>query len=213
MRPFILADNQDITREGIWALLKQANITDVVSWATSRKELLEELRKYPSAVVVLDYTLFDFSDVNEIINIKGGHSKSSWLLFSDELGETFIRQVLFSQQPFNIVMKNNSKQDIITALRNTAKDEEYLCELAKQVSKSEVPLAMKDVLTPSEKDVLHEIALGKTTKEIAYEKNLSFHTVNAHRKNIFRKLEVNNVHEAIRYALRAGIINVVEYVI
>lgn len=67
------------------------------------------------------------------------------------------------------------------------------------------------VLTASEKVVLHEIALGKTTKEIAYEKNLSFHTVNTHRKNIFRKLEINNMHEAIKYAIRAGIIDVAEY--
>jgi DNA-binding CsgD family transcriptional regulator len=60
---------------------------------------------------------------------------------------------------------------------------------------------------------LHEIALGKTTKEIAYEQNLSFHTINTHRKNIFRKLEVNNVHEAIKYALHAGIIDASEYYI
>ncbi|MDR1865658.1 MAG: response regulator transcription factor [Bacteroidales bacterium] len=213
MRPFILADNQDITREGVWALLKQLNITDMSSWAASRNELLAGLKKYPNAVVVLDYTLFDFSDVNEIINIKGGHSKSSWLLFSDELGEQFLRQVLFSAQTFNIVMKTNSRQDILTALEYTCNDREYLCEPAKQIYKSDVPLSIPDLLTPSEKEVLYHIALGKTTKEIAYDKNLSFHTVNAHRKNIFRKLEVNNVHEAIKYALRAGIINVAEYCI
>ena len=68
-------------------------------------------------------------------------------------------------------------------------------------------------LTTSEKVILHEIALGKTTKEIAYEKNLSFHTVNSHRKNIFRKLEINNVHDAVKYAIRAGIFDVAEYYI
>ncbi|MDR1673288.1 MAG: response regulator transcription factor [Bacteroidales bacterium] len=214
MRPFILADNQDITREGVWSLLQQAHLADVVTWATSRKELLNELKRYPDAVVVLDYTLFDFSDVNEIVNIKGGHSRSSWLLFSDELGEQFLRQVLFSPQTFNIVMKHNSRQDIFVALENTSQDKEYLCELAKQVAQSNIPvMAVPDLLTVSEKEVLYQIALGKTTKEIAYDKNLSFHTVNAHRKNIFRKLEVNNVHEAIKYALRAGIINVAEYCI
>jgi DNA-binding NarL/FixJ family response regulator len=72
---------------------------------------------------------------------------------------------------------------------------------------------MCDKLTTSERLVLHEIARGKTTKEIAFEQNLSFHTINTHRKNIFRKLEVNNVHEAIKYALRAGIIDSSEYYI
>ncbi|MDR1667992.1 MAG: response regulator transcription factor [Bacteroidales bacterium] len=212
-RPFILADNQDITREGLLALLHQIQVDETVVWVTSRDELLGALKKYPNAVVVLDYTLFDFSAVNEIINIKGGHSRSSWLLFSDELGELFLRQVLFSGQSFNIVMKSNSRHDILMALKSTVNDEEYFCELARQVYKSDIPMSVPDLLTPTEKIVLHQIALGKTTKEIAYEKNLSFHTVNAHRKNIFRKLEVNNVHEAIKYALRAGIINVAEYCI
>jgi DNA-binding CsgD family transcriptional regulator len=61
--------------------------------------------------------------------------------------------------------------------------------------------------------ILKEIALGKTTKEIAAERNLSFHTVNSHRKNIFRKLNVNNAHEATKYAMKAGIVDLVEYYI
>ena len=43
--------------------------------------------------------------------------------------------------------------------------------------------------------------------------NLSFHTINSHRKNIFRKLGVNNVHEATKYAMRAGIVDLAEYYI
>lgn len=48
---------------------------------------------------------------------------------------------------------------------------------------------------------------------IAAERNLSFHTINSHRKNIFRKLGVNNVHEAIKYAMKSGIVNLIEYYI
>ncbi len=70
-----------------------------------------------------------------------------------------------------------------------------------------------DLLTPAERKCTEKIALGKTTKEIAAEKNLSFHTVNSHRKNIFRKLGVNNVHEATKYAMKAGIVDLVEYYI
>jgi len=55
--------------------------------------------------------------------------------------------------------------------------------------------------------------MGMTTKEIAEKRISSFHTVNTHRKNIFRKLEVNNVHEATKYALRAGLIDSAEYYI
>ena len=68
-------------------------------------------------------------------------------------------------------------------------------------------------LTVTEREILKLMALGKTTKEIAAERFLSVYTVMTHRKNIFRKLEVNNVHEATKYALRAGIVDVVEYYI
>ncbi|MDR0814590.1 MAG: response regulator transcription factor [Bacteroidales bacterium] len=212
-RALILADNQDITREGLLSLLQQSGLTDVITPVSNRKELLATLKKYPNASVVLDYTLFDFSDVHEIINIKGGHNRSSWLLFSDELAETMLRQLIFSDHSFNIVMKGNSRAEILTALECTIKDKEYLCEFARQINAEKIPVTIPDVLTPAEKEIIYQIALGKTTKEIAYDKNLSFHTVNAHRKNIFRKLGVNNVHEAIKYALRAGIINVAEYCI
>jgi DNA-binding CsgD family transcriptional regulator len=57
------------------------------------------------------------------------------------------------------------------------------------------------------------MALGKTTKEIASKRHVSVHTIMTHRKNIFRKIEVNNVHEATKYAMRAGIVDMAEYYI
>lgn len=68
-------------------------------------------------------------------------------------------------------------------------------------------------LTPTETEILRDIALGLTTREIAEKRYSSFHTVNTHRKNIFRKIGVNNVHEATRYALRAGMVDSAEYYI
>jgi DNA-binding NarL/FixJ family response regulator len=212
MREFILADNQDITREGIISLLGRLAVAGVIIRVSNRKELMEQLAIYPNAAVILDYTLFDFSDF-QMMNAKQKYRDSAWLLFSDELSKHFLRQVLMSGNLFGVVMKNDSTDDIITALRYTAIGDVYLCDLAEQVLREDVPNLMRDKLTASERMVLHEIALGKTTKEIAYDQNLSFHTINTHRKNIFRKLEINNVHDAIKYALRAGIIDSSEYYI
>ena len=69
------------------------------------------------------------------------------------------------------------------------------------------------LLTQSEREILRLIALGKSAKEIASERFSSIHTITTHRKNIFRKLEVNSIYEATRYALRAGIIDAAEYYI
>jgi DNA-binding NarL/FixJ family response regulator len=212
MREFILADNQDITREGTRSLLHNLAIADTIIEVSGRRELMEQLIIYPNSVVILDYTTFDFSDF-QMMNMKQRYRNSIWLLFSDELSNHFLRQVLVSGNLFGVVMKNDSLNDIIAALKSAANGEIYLCDFAVQILNEGVPSQVRDKLTASERLVLHEIALGKTTKEIAYEQNLSFHTINTHRKNIFRKLEVNNVHEAIKYALRAGIIDSSEYYI
>jgi len=57
------------------------------------------------------------------------------------------------------------------------------------------------------------IARGLSVKEIAAERISSTHTIITHKKNIFRKLGVNNVYEATKYALRAGLVEMVEYYI
>ena len=209
----ILADNQFATRCGIASILQNMGIETSISVETTG-ELQGKLNEYPEAIVVLDYTLFDFVSMYQMLNLKSAAKKSSWLLFSDELSEHFLRYVLIAEPEINIVMKHDSQNEVMTALHNTINNIPYICDSVKQILKAK-PAANADMvnLTASEKIVLHEIAQGKTTKEIAYEKNLSFHTVNAHRKNIFRKLEVNNVHEAIKYAVRAGIYDVAEYYI
>lgn len=211
---YILADNQDITREGILSLLYQQDKNVDIVTAVSYQELLEKLRLYENPTVILDYSLFDFASVNQFLNMRFGAQKSSWLLFSDELSEVFLRQILLSISVISVVMKHDSKEDIIEALKCVSAGEVYLCETAKSALAASVPNPKQfDILTATEKIILREIALGKMTKEIALEKNISFHTVNTHRKNIFRKLEINNVHEAIKYAIRAGIFDVADYYI
>jgi DNA-binding NarL/FixJ family response regulator len=213
MRPFILADNQYITRKGISALLEQLCLTDRIMEASSRVELVGKLADYPEAAVLLDYTLFDLLEV-QLMNMRQKYRRAVWLLFSDELSKPFLRRVLFLGQPFGVVMKTDSEDDLIAALKYTARGETYLCDLAAEVLREGVPAQeTRDTLTASERTVLHEIAMGKTTKEIAFAQHLSFHTINTHRKNIFRKLDVNNVHEAIKYAIRAGVIDLTEYYI
>ncbi|GHV26698.1 helix-turn-helix transcriptional regulator [Bacteroidia bacterium] len=212
MRTFILADNQFITRQGVRSLVEKEILTDTLVEVATSEELKVQLSLYPDAVVVLDYTLFDLSDY-QLLNLRQRYSLSLWLLFSDELSKPFLRRTLQSgHNPFGVVMKDATRNEMLTALKLAARGEVYLCEPAKEVLREEVPVSnISDKLTVAERQILQEIAIGKTTREIATERSLSFHTINTHRKNIFRKLEVNNVHEATKYAIRAGIIDIAEY--
>lgn len=221
MREYIIADNQDITQAGMMFLLGNQKDVSLLLTADNKAELIRELRLHPQAVVILDYTLFDFAGADELIVLRERFKEVDWLLFSDELSLGFLRQVLFSSIAFGVVMKDNSKEEILTALQCTSRKERYICNYVSnlllsaqaQHASSAINIQEDHLLTTTEKNILKEIASGKTTKEIAAAKNLSFHTINSHRKNIFRKLGVNNVHEATKYAMRAGIVDLAEYYI
>lgn len=217
MNNYIIADNQDITKAGIMFFLTHEKEKIVsLEEASDKSELIFMLSTHPDALVVLDYTLFDFTDVNELMVLHDRFKDALWLLFSDELSAGFLRQLLFSSNAFSVVMKDNSQEEIIAALHSIGHGERYICNhVSNLLLKGTTPTSQHEdhLLTVTEKAILKEIALGKTTKEIAIERNLSFHTVNSHRKNIFRKLDVNNAHEAIKYAVRAGIVDLAEYFI
>ncbi len=220
MNTIIIADNQDITQAGILFLIAQQKEQILLLDAKNKSELIDQLRLHTEAMVILDYTLFDFASADELIVLSQRFKQSSWLLFSDELSTPFLKQILFASTSFGVVMKDSSKEEILAAIQHIIKKERFICShisnLLLSESLQQATTLNKDddhLLTNTEKIILKSIALGKTTKEIAAEKNLSFHTINSHRKNIFRKLGVNNAHEATKYAMRAGIIDLAEYYI
>lgn len=210
----ILADNQDVTRRGMTALLEELLREVVIEEAAGYRALQVLLRRHPCSVVVVDYALFDFQSLSQLLNMKSGAAESSWLLFTDEPEEQFLRRLLLADPGISVVTKQDHLEAIRDALLAVTYGKCYHCEYAESVMREGVPpKKAADPLTPSEKNVLREIALGKTTKEIAIEKHLSFHTVNAHRRNIYRKLGVNSLSEVTRYALQAGLADPVEYYI
>lgn len=220
MREYIIADNQDITKAGMMFLLSKQKDISLLLEVDNKTELIQQLRLHPDAVIILDYTLFDFTGAEELFVLHERFKEADWLLFSDELSIPFLRQVLFGSTAFGVVMKDNSKEEILTALQCASRKERFICNHVSNLLLSANgfptpthPSIKDDLLTLTERSILKEIASGKTTKEIAAERNLSFHTVNSHRKNIFRKLNVNNAHEATKYAMKAGIVDLVEYYI
>lgn len=220
MREFIIADNQDITKAGMMFLLSRLKEASLLQEAGNKAELVQQLRLHPASIVILDYTLFDFSGAEELMVLHERFKEADWLLFSDELNLPFLRRMLFGSTAFGVVLKDNSKEEILTALQCTLRKERFICNhvsnlllTANGSSFSSSPTPKNNPLTTAERNILREIALGKTTKEIAAERNLSFHTINSHRKYIFRKLGVNNVHEAIKYAMKTGIVDLIEYYI
>ena len=216
MREVVLYDNQAITRVGIEALLEGMKEVSSISYADSKSGLVKSLIQQPGSIVITDYTLSDFASADELLNTGYRFPASHWILFSDELSSDFLRRLLFSSESFSVILKGCELDEITVGLSHILKGERFICgRVTNQMFQNQKPAAdtLDHILTATEKEILKEIALGRTTKEIAAARNLSFHTIISHRKNIFRKLEVNNVHEATKYAMRAGLIDLAEYYI
>jgi DNA-binding NarL/FixJ family response regulator len=218
MKPkdIIIIDRQDITRVGMEALVDGIEKATSVQHAESKAELIKFLSLYPDAVVILDYTLSDFAGVNELLNVGYRFSQVNWLLFSDELSYDFLRRLTSTSESYSIVLKSSELNEINMGLAYALRGERFICgRVTNQLLQAQKSSAdpFDHILTSTEKEILKEIAIGRTTKEIAAGRNLSFHTIITHRKNIFRKLEVNNVHEATKYAMRAGLVDPAEYYI
>ncbi len=214
MKILLLVDNQDITREGIKAVALRLGGFAGIKEVAERKELTGLLLKNPDAVVVLDYTLFNISP-DYLLVLQERFKDAHFILFSDNLSEEFARRMVFGGNSFSVVMKDSPIAEIEEGLQKAKLHKQYICTRMRWML--QYPTGKKafqsSPLTITEREILKLVAQGKTTKEIAAVRHLSVYTVMTHRKNIFRKLEVNNVYEATKYALRAGIIDTAEYYI
>ena len=214
MRNYILADNQELTRFALESIIRQDE-TATVYRATDKAGLVALLKEHESAVVLLDYTLFDFADEDQLLIVAERFLLSQWILISDELTPKFLRRVVYSSHQFSIVFKDGSLKDVRDALDAVVRHGRFISQRALEViiNHQQDDQDRPSVLTETETEIVRAIAQGKTTKEIATERFSSIHTITTHRKNIFRKLGINTAHEAVKYALRAGLVDSSEFYI
>ena len=211
---YILADNQELTRFALENLLQQDE-TAVVYHAFDKAGLVALLKEHESAIVILDYTLFDFTDEDQLLIVAERFALSQWVLLSEELTSRFLRRVVYSSHQFSVVFKDGPMQEVREALQSASRHNRYISQRALEaiISQQQEEDEQPSVLTNTETEIVKAIAQGKTTKEIASERFSSVHTITTHRKNIFRKLGVNTAHEVVKYALRAGLIDSSEFYI
>ena len=211
---FILADNQALTRAGWQRILAQYYVGVGQQVVSSKQALVEALEQtHGRFIVLLDYALFDLQSLDELLVLEKRFRDSYWLLVANELNEPMIRR-LSAELHVGFLLKECGAEEIRTALQCAVQDEPFYCHMVANVlAATPEPETTPLLLTPTETEILKLIAHGKSVKEIAALRNSSVHTVTTHKKNLFRKLEVSNVYEATKYALRAGLVEMMEYYI
>lgn len=215
MRNFILADNQELTRLGLESLLSGFDGAKVYV-VNDKAQLVERLKQDSNVVVIIDFTLFDFVDEETLLIVSDRFPKALWVLISDDLSHDTIKKFLYSSRRISIVFKDTPVRIIREGIKVTLSGSRFICQHATEVllaDRQEEPQNSENKLTATELEVLKAIARGRTTKEIAAERCSSVHTINTHRKNIFRKFGVNTAHEAVKHAFMAGLIDTSEFYI
>ena len=213
MGKFILADNQELTRVAAEHFIREDE-NNLVFRASDKTTLIQLLKENEKSVVIFDYTLFDFADENQLLIISERFSMTQWVLLSDELTDVFLRKMIYSSHAFSVVFKDCTLKEFRDAIHASQRGERFICQRAmEQVLTRQQHEEKPSLLTTTEMEIVKAIAMGKSTKEIAAERFSSVYTITTHRKNIFRKLNVNTAHEVVKYALRAGLINPSEFYI
>ena len=214
MGKYIIADNQELTRFALESLIRRDE-ANVVYKASDKAGLVELLKDHEAAIVLLDYTLFDFADEDQLLIVAERFALSQWILISDELTPQFLRRMVYASHQFSIVFKDGSMKDIRDALDAVSRHSRHISQRALEtiITHQQEEDERPSILTETETEIVRAIAQGKTTKEIAVERFSSVHTITTHRKNIFRKLGINTAHEVIKYALRAGLVDSSEFYI
>jgi hypothetical protein len=110
MKNIILSDNQYISKAGWLYLISTYSLETTIREAATKKELEKLLVEEQESLVILDYTLFDFENVNELIIWSMRFEKTDWLLFSEELSEEFLQQIIYNTHSFSVLTKNSFKE-------------------------------------------------------------------------------------------------------
>lgn len=212
----IIADSQFLIVESLKTILGRSEKFSVLGIAGTKQELSGLLPKNEFAVLITDPQQLDFNGVNDLIKLKQDFPQISILILTQAVTKTEfveLRKAGFN----NIIFKTTGVEELFAAIEATSKRKKYytpdLLDLVLDYSDMLIPEEESRNLTHSEIEIVRLIASGYTTKEIASQRNVSFHTVNTHRKNIFRKLGVNNASELIMQAIRSGWIDNIEYYI
>lgn len=209
----LIADANLLIRRGINALFsEQKNIT-VVAEAETPSELLSLAQELHPQVITIDCAQPEGFTMEDIVTLKATVPQINLLIISSHSDKDTVQEAL-KHGICSYVLKDCGEQEILNALYATARGERYMCSkildviLAEQHKAPEPPLAANINLTPREVEIIQLIAEGKSTAEIAELLYLSPHTINSHRKNILRKMQIKSPAELIVKALDMGIVKI-----
>lgn len=202
---FIIDDHQMLI-DGIKALLLNESEFKIVGEALRSTEAIDRVKKMDVDVMITDINMPEMNGIqfaNAIRRIKPEQKILALSMFGDKAVITD----MIDAGVKGYVLKNTGKQELITALKLIASGGTYFSgDVAKELNRVDDSIDKRYILTPREREIVRYVAQGLSHTEIGDKIHISPRTVDTHRTNIMRKLEVHSIAELIKIALQLKII-------
>jgi DNA-binding NarL/FixJ family response regulator len=212
MTTIILADDHRIVRQGLRALLETEPDFQLVGETGDGLEAIQLAERLQPDVAVLDLMMPGINGLEATRQISDNCPQTHVIILSMHANEAYVLESLRNGAA-GYVLKDSSADDLVRAVREVVAGRRYLSpplsERAIEVyvqKAQEAALDPYEKLTNREREVLHLAAEGHSSAEVAKRLSISPRTVETHRANMMRKLDLHSQTDLIRYALRRGII-------
>jgi len=208
----LLADDHTVVRQGLKALLEDEPDFTVVGEADSGMEAIRLVNELKPAILVLDIMMEDISGIEVARQVRKTSPHTAVIVLTMYGDKKHVLEALQSGVQAYLV-KKSAASELVQAVRQVLVGRRYLGTSVSDVivdaylEKAESgPADPYDTLSRREREVLHLAAHGYTNAGIAEHLYISRRTVETHRTNAMRKLNLENQTELLRYALQQGIL-------
>lgn len=205
----ILADDHELVRKSIAALLRDETDFEVVAECSNGRELLELVARLKPAVAIIDVAMPELNGIEATRRIGELSRGTRIIVLSNYADATYVRETL-KAGAVGYIVKSGAAQDLIEAVRTGTRSHVYLSDAVSAIATGAERGGNGGTrpLSAREREVLQLIAEGRTSKEVAKLLGISATTVKSHRNHIMEKLDIHDKAGLTRYAIRIGLIRI-----
>jgi len=207
----LVADDHEIVRQGLRALLEAQPGWQVVAEAIDGREALDKAKRLRPDVVVLDVSMPNLNGLEATRQIRKALPETEVLILTMHDSEQLVREVLEAGAR-GYVLKSDAGRELVTAVESVRNCKPYFTSRVSEIvldgylhggERSDAFNAPRTVrLSPREREIVQLLAEGKSNKEVAVALHISVKTAETHRTNLMRKLDLHSISELVRYAIR-----------
>ncbi len=203
----ILVDDHKLLRDGLRNIIEQRSNMHIIGEASDGREAIKICVKLQPNVVVMDVAMPGLNGIEAAKQIHRTQPEIKIIGLSMHSGKQFI-QGMFKAGAFGYLLKDGDSDELITAISTVMENKKYL---SKDINQEYLTLLKNGItlekapLSSREKEVLQLIAEGKSSKEIGGVLFLSPKTIDVHRNNIMKKIDLHTIPELTKYAIQKGL--------